>query len=55
VLKETYEAWRVKPVQVDLDELWRQLGVERQGRRAVLHDDAPLADVRRAITARAKS
>jgi hypothetical protein len=55
VLIETYEAWRAKPVQVDLDELWRQLGVERQGRRAVLHDDAPLAAVRRAITARPKS
>jgi hypothetical protein len=53
VLMETYEAWRAKPVQVDLDDLWRQLGVERQGRSAILHDDAPLADVRRAITARA--
>ncbi len=55
VLIETYETWRAKPVQVDLDELWRQLGVERQGRRAVLHDDAPLAAVRRAITARAQN
>jgi hypothetical protein len=52
VLTDTYEAWRTKPVQVDLDDLWRQLGVERQGRRAILHDDAPLADIRRAITAR---
>jgi hypothetical protein len=51
VLTETYEAWRTQPVQVDLDDLWRQLGVERQGRRAVLRDDAPLADIRRAITA----
>ena len=51
VLTDTYEAWRTKPVQVDLDDLWRQLGVERQGRTAVLRDDAPLADIRRAITA----
>ena len=55
VLMETYEAWRAKPVQVDLDDLWRQLGVERQGRVAILHDDAPLADVRRAITARVEN
>ncbi len=53
VLMETYDAWRAKPVQVDLDELWRQLGVELRGRRSVLHDEAPLADIRRAITARA--
>jgi hypothetical protein len=54
VLTETYDAWRAKPIRVDLDELWRQLGVERQGRRSVLHDDAPLAHIRRAITARAQ-
>lgn len=40
VLMETYDSWRAKPVKVDLDELWRQLDVERQGRRSVLHDDA---------------
>jgi hypothetical protein len=54
VLTETYDAWRAKPVHIDLDELWRQLGVERQGRRSVLHDDAPLAEIRRGITARAQ-
>jgi hypothetical protein len=52
VLSQMYEEWRAAPVQVDLPRLWRELGVE-QGRRAALRDDAPLADIRRAITARA--
>ncbi len=51
VLSELYEQWRAAPVQVDLPALWRDLGVERQGRRAVLNDEAPLAAIRRAITA----
>jgi hypothetical protein len=53
VLTQMYEEWRAAPVPVDLPRLWRELGVERQGWRATLHDDAPLADIRRAITARA--
>jgi hypothetical protein len=53
VLMQMYEEWRAAPVQVDLPHLWRELGVEQQGRRAMLRDDAPLADIRRAITARA--
>lgn len=52
VLMDIYEAWREQPVRVDLDQLWRELGVERQGKTVVLHDDAPFANVRRAITAR---
>jgi hypothetical protein len=51
VLSQMYEEWRAAPVQVDLPRLWRELGVEQQGRRAALRDDAPLADIRRAITA----
>lgn len=51
VLTQMYEEWRAAPVQVDLSTLWRELGVEPRGRRVVLHDDAPLAYVRRAITA----
>ncbi len=53
VLTQMYEEWRAAPVQVDLPRLWRELGVETRGRRAVLRDDAPLANIRRAITARA--
>jgi len=50
VLSELYEQWRATPVQVDLAALWRDLGVERDGRRASLNDAAPLAAIRRAIT-----
>ena len=51
VLTQLYEEWRAAAVQVDLSKLWQELGVEPHGRRAVLHDDAPLAHIRRAITA----
>jgi hypothetical protein len=51
VLTQMYEEWRAAAVQVDLPKLWRELGVEPRGRRMVLHDDAPLAHIRRAITA----
>ncbi len=54
VLAEMYEQWRAKPVQVNLKQLWRDLGVEQVGRRAVLNDDAPLADIRRAIMGNAE-
>ncbi len=53
VLTQMYEEWRAAPVHVDLPRLWRELGVEQQGRRVVLRDDALQADIRRAITARA--
>ena len=50
VLSELYEQWRATPVQVDLEALWHDLGIERSGRRALLNEDAPLAAIRRAIT-----
>ena len=53
VLTQMYEEWRAAPVQIDLARLWRELGVEQRGRRVVLRNDAPMADIRRAITARA--
>ena len=51
VLSELYEQWRDTPVRVDLQALWRELGVERHGRDTTLNDEAPLAAIRRAITA----
>jgi len=51
VLSELYEQWRATPVWVDLEALWRDLGVEPHGRRASLNGQAPLAAVRQAITA----
>lgn len=49
VLVELYAQMRSAPHSVDLDQLWHKLGIERQGATVILHDDAPLADVRKAI------
>lgn len=50
VLRELYSRMRDQPHPVDLDVLWRKLGIVPAGRRAHLHDDAPEAALRRAIT-----
>jgi hypothetical protein len=50
VLMQMYGEWRAAPVNVDLEALWRELGVERQGASAVLNDEASLAYIRRSIT-----
>jgi hypothetical protein len=39
-----------KPVSVDLQEKWKQLGIEWDGSAVHLRDDAPEAAIRRAIT-----
>lgn len=52
VLMNLYEEMKNKPVEVDLDSLWKQLGVKAENGKVTLVDDAPLAGVRRAITAR---
>src|SRR6516164_9009312 len=52
VLMNLYESMKDKPVGVDLDTLWKQLGVKVEDGKVVLMDGAPLAGVRRAITAR---
>lgn len=44
-LSTLYEEMKDRPARVDLDALWRELGVETGG----LRDDAPLAAVRKAI------
>jgi hypothetical protein len=49
ILQKMYTEWNDKPVQVDLAALWKQLGVEANGATVILHDDAPLAAIRRAI------
>ena len=49
VLQELYAQMRNAPHPVDLDQLWRELGIERQGTTVILHDDAPLAGARKAI------
>jgi hypothetical protein len=51
VLGELYSRMKDTPSPVDLDALWRELGVRVDGARATLDDTAPLAATRRAITA----
>jgi hypothetical protein len=49
----TYNQMRSTPVSPDLDQLWNELGVKRQGKNVAFDDSAPLAAIRRAITASA--
>ena len=51
VLHELYDEMGSKPVKVDLGSLWHQLGIKRQGKTVVFDDTAPLANLRKAITA----
>ncbi len=50
VLMEQYAKWKDAPVTVDLDKLWAELGIRRNGEAVEFMDDAPLAKVREAIT-----
>jgi hypothetical protein len=52
VLHELYERMKGTPITVDLDGLWKKLGVSSVDGKVVFDDSAPLAAVRRAITAR---
>jgi hypothetical protein len=50
VLRELYEKMKASPAPVDLDALWKELGVERRNGKIAFDDAAPLAAIRRAIT-----
>jgi hypothetical protein len=50
VLTSLYEKMKAAPAPVDLEQLWRELGVAANGRNISFRDDAPLAAIRRAIT-----
>jgi len=50
VLSDLYNQMKDKPVSVDLQEKWKQLGIEWNGSTVHLRDDAPEAAIRRAIT-----
>jgi hypothetical protein len=52
VLSDLYRRWKDTPVNVDLDQLWEELGVRPMPNGIDFDDDAPLAQVRRAITSR---
>jgi hypothetical protein len=51
VLTDLYGKMGNRPMNVDLDALWKQLGIEPDGRTVRFNEDAPLAAIRRAITA----
>jgi len=51
ILAQLYAETKDKPAPLDLDSLWRQLGVRKDGDTVRLDDGAPLAGIRRAITA----
>jgi len=50
VLTELYARMKDQPAPVDLDTMWRELGVRVEGQQIRLDDGAPLAAIRRAIT-----
>jgi hypothetical protein len=50
VLTNLYAKMRNDPMPVDLPAMWKQLGVEPDGKTVRLNDDAPLAGIRRALT-----
>ena len=50
VLRELYDQNKATPVTVDLNALWKKLGVTQTGDKASFRDDAPLASIRKAIT-----
>jgi hypothetical protein len=54
VLRDLYRRMATSPDPIDLDELWRSLGVRCDGAHVALDDKAPLAAVRRAITGTAE-
>ncbi len=49
VLSELYAQARDKPFAPDLPTLWRSLGIEPDGNSVRINDQAPLADIRKAI------
>jgi len=51
VLSELYSQMKDTPVRIDLDSLWRRLGVAEADRAVSFNDRAPLAQIRKAITA----
>jgi len=52
VLSDLYSQMRDTPKAVDLDALWKELGVERTPDGVRFNDSAPFADIRKAITLR---
>ncbi len=52
VLADLYQQMKATAVQTDLDDLWRRLGVQAKNGTVIFDDHAPLAEIRKAITAK---
>jgi hypothetical protein len=50
VLRELYDKMKASPAPVDLDALWKELGVERRNGKIEFKNEAPLSAIRKAIT-----
>ena len=51
VLRDLYDEMALAPGDIDLDALWRRMGIEVVGKRKVVfHDDAELAEIRKSMT-----
>ncbi len=48
-VRQVYDSWALRGEGVDLDALWKSLGVARVGGVTTLRDDAPLAQIRKGI------
>jgi hypothetical protein len=55
ILVKLYAQMKDQPVNIDLAALWKELGVVSENGTIHFHDDAPLAAVRRSITADASA
>jgi hypothetical protein len=55
VLADLYRRMKDTPVEFDLDDLWRKLGVQVKNGEVTFDDNAPLAKIRKAITTPRKS
>jgi hypothetical protein len=55
VLTDLYNQMKAKPVQTDLNDLWRKLGIQVNNNAVTFDDTAPLANIRKAITAPTKT
>ena len=52
VIADLYNQMKAAAVHTDLDDLWRRLGVRAKNGAVTLDDGAPLAEIRKAITAK---
>ena len=55
VLRDLYNEMRDKPAPVDLDQLWKKLGIAMKDGAVTFDDKAPEANIRKAITASSSS